>query len=163
MKNTIDNVRLALYHPEHEAALEAFTLPKEQHEFTALPGEVIQKALERKERHPIVILGEEGPVGFFVLDTGEDRRQYSDNPNALLLRAFSIDHKHQGHGYATKSLLGLKEFVKKHFRTADEVVLAVNMRNAAARHVYLKAGFRDEGRTRMGPAGPQHILVLGVS
>ncbi|EJS91110.1 hypothetical protein AAUPMC_05652, partial [Pasteurella multocida subsp. multocida str. Anand1_cattle] len=36
------------------------------------------------------ILSDDEPVGFFVLDQGEDRQKYSDNPQAVLLRSMSI-------------------------------------------------------------------------
>jgi RimJ/RimL family protein N-acetyltransferase len=109
-------------------------------------------------RYPIVILVEGDPVGFFVLHEGEGISTFTDNPNAILVRAFSINHKHQGKGYAKMAMLGLPNFVKKNFTTIEEIVLAVNAKNIAARGMYLKAGYIDKGIRREGSIGMQYLL-----
>ena len=70
--------------------------PEEQEQFTALPIHSLEMT---HERHPIVILINNEPVGFFVLHSSDRVKEYSDNPKAMLLTSFSINHSHQGKGF----------------------------------------------------------------
>jgi GNAT superfamily N-acetyltransferase len=153
-------VELHLYKPEHREALAAFYLPDEQAQFTGMPEDMIRKSQEDPHRHPIVILQDSRPVGFFILYDGEEIQEYTPNPKALLLRAFSINHADQGKGYAKKGLLHLREFANENFPAAEEITLAVNYKNIPAKNLYLACGFQDKGQTRIGPKGPQHVLSL---
>lgn len=81
----------------------------------------------------------------------------------MLLTAFSIDHRHQGQGFAKQGLLLLPDFVSRHFAEIREVVLAVNHKNTAAFHLYTKVGFQDQGKRRIGPLGEQIILHLPIT
>ncbi len=56
----------------------------------------------------------------------------------------------------------LSMFVKGNFPNVTKVVLAVNKKNQAAYQLYKKAGFKDEGKTKMGKIGEQHILELPI-
>ncbi|WP_239565572.1 GNAT family N-acetyltransferase [Brevibacillus fulvus] len=156
-------IKLDFYRAEYEAALRAFQLPDNQLEFTALPAWVLEEALRDPHRYPIVILDGDEPVGFFILHEGEGIAPFTDNPQALLLRAFLIDFRKQGKGYAKAGMGLLPAFVAEHFPGKEEVVLAVNMRNLPAKRLYEKVGFRDRGETRMGAKGPQHLLYLPLA
>ncbi|HZG13931.1 MAG TPA: GNAT family N-acetyltransferase [Candidatus Bathyarchaeia archaeon] len=157
-EDTSNRVALCFYRPEHSERLSAFHLPEEQKQFTALPDEVLSESMRDPNRHPIVITAGEKPVGFFILHHGQGIRSYTSNESALLLRAFSIDHAHQGMGYARAALLLLPAFTAKHFPDYTEIVLVVNSRNLAAKRLYEKTGFQDQGITRMGKNGLQHVL-----
>ncbi|WNS40941.1 hypothetical protein [Paenibacillus sp. MMS20-IR301] len=52
----------------------------------------------------------------------------------------------------------LPDFVRIQYPGAEQIVLAVNERNTAARQLYLRAGFQDNGLRRSGSKGPQMIL-----
>ncbi len=156
------NVTISFYKPEYLDALKEFDLPDEQKQFTGMPDESIIKAESDKHRHPIVILAENTPVGFFILYDGEEIESYTSNPNVLLLRAFSINHKEQGKGYAKKGLQQLHRFILESFPNVEEVLLAVNARNIAAKSLYLKCGFLDKGQRRMGKIGMQHVLHFPI-
>lgn len=78
------------------------------------------------------------------------------------MRAYSIDSRQQGRGFAKQSLQLLPSFIKKHFPENNEVILAVNLKNKAAQHVYKKAGFVDKGKRIMGNKGKQLILQKGL-
>ncbi|WP_339278997.1 GNAT family N-acetyltransferase [Paenibacillus sp. FSL W8-1187] len=154
------SVRLGRLAPAHVGALTAFELPEEQARFTALPAEGLLE--EVPSRYPVVILADEEPVGFFLLHAGERTREYTDHPRSLLLTAFSISHPYQNRGYAKRGLQLLPAWVSAEFPEMDEVVLAVNGKNDAARQLYARTGFTDTGRRRMGPLGEQLILRLAI-
>jgi RimJ/RimL family protein N-acetyltransferase len=51
--------------------------------------------------------------------------------------------------------------VRRDFPRARTLVLTVNVRNPAARAVYVRGGFVDAGELYLGgSAGPQHVLRL---
>lgn len=151
-------ISLSFYDEKFLEALERFELPENQAGFTALPSGALEMSVNDPDRFPVVILANgRGPAGFFVLHRNSDFVPLVGNPRALLLRALSVDFKHQGKGYATAAMLQLPSFVREHFPEADEIVLAVNHQNYAAQKIYAKAGFEDRGLTKMGPKGLQHI------
>lgn len=150
-------VKLKHITDEYVEALHSFDLPDEQAKFTALPSKVLE---EKKEEYRIVILDDNEPVGFFILHKTERVKQYSDNPNAMLLTALSINHAKQGRGYAKQAMLQLRDFVEYEFPYCDEIVLAVNHKNTPAQRLYEKVGFIDTGKRRNGPVGEQFIMNL---
>ncbi len=151
------NIELVHFSEDYVEQLHSFELPEDQHQFTALPKEI---SIETVGQYPIVILSDHVPVGFFVLHATDRVKEYSTNPNAMLLTALSIDHQQQGMGYAKKAMFALTDFVKQHFNECNEVVLVVNHKNIAAQHLYHKVGFIDNGERRMGPIGEQIVMQL---
>ncbi|RFU66162.1 GNAT family N-acetyltransferase [Bacillus sp. V59.32b] len=156
---TLNEVELQFYKSEYFELLKAFELPEEQEQFTALPTEMLEIT---HERHPIVILSENEPVGFFVLHSSARVKEYTANPNAMLLTALSINHVQQGKGYAKKGMELLKGLVNQEFPECNEIVLAVNKRNIPAQKLYEKVGYKDSGRRKIGEIGEQLILSLSV-
>jgi RimJ/RimL family protein N-acetyltransferase len=156
---TLFEVELQLYTSEYLEFLKAFKLPKEQEQYTALPIEMLEKT---HERHPIVIISKNVPVGFFVLHSSARVKEYTDNHHAMLLTALSINHIQQGNGYAKKGMELLKSFVNQEFPGCNEIVLAVNKRNIPAQKLYEKVCYKDTGRRKMGEIGEQLILSLSV-
>ncbi|MGC4379357.1 GNAT family N-acetyltransferase [Fictibacillus sp. Mic-4] len=152
-------VELQFYKPDYFESLKAFKLPEEQEQFTAMPTSTLEKA---EGKHPVVIVNENKPVGFFVLHSSSRVREYTYNPQAMLLTAFSINHAEQGKGYAKKGLELLRSFISEQFPGCNEVVLAVNKRNIPAQKLYEKVGYQDTGRRKMGRIGEQLILSLAV-
>ena len=150
----INGVELQHYKIEFFESLSEFSLPEEQERFTSLPTAMLEAS---EGRHPIVILSESRPVGFFILHSSSRVQDYTDNPNAMLLTSFSIDFKQQGKGYAKKGLLQIDHFVREFFQHCNEVVLAVNHKNIAAQKVYEKVGYQDTGRRKIGKIGEQFI------
>ncbi|WHZ06067.1 GNAT family N-acetyltransferase [Neobacillus sp. YX16] len=152
-------VELVHFSKEYETQLHSFELPEEQEKFTALPKKVTEVA---DGQYRIVILSEHEPVGFFLLHTTDRVKEYSDNPRAMLLTAFSINYVHQGKGYAKQGMLLLSEFVQKEFPECNEIVLAVNHKNIPAQKLYMKVGFQDTGRRKVGRIGEQFIMALSL-
>ncbi|MBS4174706.1 GNAT family N-acetyltransferase [Bacillus sp. FJAT-49736] len=155
--DTVLEVTLEFYRPKYLNELSNFYLPADQEQFTALPVEMLETT---DVRHPIVIVNQNEPVGFFVLHSSERVAEYTDNPNAMLLTAFSINHAHQGKGFAQKGMNQLNEFVPQEFPQCNEIVLAVNQKNIPAQKLYEKVGFADTGQRKMGRIGEQLILSL---
>ncbi|NLP52588.1 GNAT family N-acetyltransferase [Bacillus sp. RO1] len=150
------------YRPKHLEELLKYELTESQLTFTSHPKVALLTCETDKGRHPVVILEKVKTAGFFVLYQGEELPSYTDNPNAILLRAYSVAVPFQGRGIAGKSLELLPEYVERNFPRVDEVVLAVNVRNEAAQRVYLRAGFKDSGRRVMGRMGEQYVYRIRV-
>lgn len=157
--NILYEVELQFYKPKFLDSLKKFSLADDQEQFTALPSKMLEAL---PERYPMVILSNNEPVGFFVLHTSARVKEYTDNPNAVLLTAFSINHSQQGKGFAKKGLEQLKDFIQDEFPSCDEVVLAVNKRNIPAQKLYEKVGYTDTGRRKMGKIGEQLIFSFHV-
>jgi len=155
-----NSITLIPYQPDHQQAFKFYPLTPDQLEFTAHPLELLKN--DAHSRTPVTILEGNHIAGFFVLDVSDDRYFYTDNPNSILLRGFSIHPDYQGQGIAIRSMQALPTFIHQQFPQFDEVVLGVNERNDAALHVYQKAGFVDEGRRYLGNKGQQYALHLHV-
>lgn len=154
--------RLAVYTPDNKPQLEDYYLPEEQVQYTAHPIDALLSCESDPERHPIVILYENVPAGFFVLHGWGGAKDYVENRNALLLRAYSVNTSFQGRGIAQASLKLLPEFVRANFPGVDEVILTVNIANERAQHVYKKGGFIDKGIQAMGTKGLLLIYHMAI-
>ena len=140
-----------------EAALRLAPHP-EQEEFSGRADQTLPLAERDPARHPYVLVEGGVPVAFLILDeTPPDADPTAD----LLLRGFLVDAVAQGRGVATRAVAELPGVVRRDFPSARSVVLTVNVRNPAARGVYLRGGFVDAGELYLGgSAGPQHVLRL---
>lgn len=145
---------------DHDFTELNYALDENQLQYTS----TVEKALNRiKEKNdgkefPVTILEDEMPAGFFVLDFGEDKLDLTDNEKSVLLRSLSINPGLQGKGIGNTAMHQVDLFVRENFPDCDEIVLAVNQRNISAYHIYLKAGYVYEGKTRIGRSGPQYLM-----
>lgn len=153
-----DFISLASYQEKHSKVLATFSLPDAQKTFSALPELSLRYCREDSDRFPIVVLVDKVPVGFFVLHIGENIREYTDNKDSILLRGFLIDHNHQGKKYGKKTMEVLPEFAAQLFPGKDRIVLAVNVKNVAAKALYLNSGFQYTGVKVKGMSGWMHIM-----
>ncbi|MFZ3590701.1 GNAT family N-acetyltransferase [Bacillus sp. DJP31] len=163
MKNyqlNTNSVALEFYKNEFDSPLQDYHLSGEQLNFTAHPLEALIKCQGEPKRHPIVILYNNVPAGFFVLHLGDGAKEYSENKKAILLRAYSISTPFQGEGIAKRSLILLPTFVNEHFPEINEIVLAVNLKNTIAQKLYFTCGFVDTCKRVIGRAGEQYILQM---
>ena len=162
--NTTNNlVQLVKYTEQYEPFISNFHLPPDKLQFTCYPLEKIKAQTASHEIIHILILNKDIPVGYFALENGENVLKYTNNLNARLLTAFSINNDFQGRGFAKQGLLLLPRFVNKNFQNVNEVVLGVNKRNTAAINLYKKTGFIDHNEIFLGPSGEQHIMHLDIS
>lgn len=139
-----------------------YKLPSDQLEFSGMPQDIIDRDKENPLKHFVIIHARDEVAGFLELDESEDRKKYSNNPNALLLRGFSVNPKFQGRGIATGSIYALQEFMRSEFQSFDEVVLGVNGRNKPAKRLFEKAGFEDTGRRFMRSSGEQIVMSMRI-
>lgn len=160
MTYSIAQVKLARTQGFHLEALREFTLSDEQLNYTSLPMPAFELCMGDHERNPVVILDGEKVVGFFVLHSGSGASEYTTNPNAMLLRALCITSSEQGKGYGKQAMSLVGDYVKENFPEIDEVVLAVNERNDAARGIYLENGYVDHNKKKEGRSGLMSILHL---
>lgn len=138
-------MKLHFFSDHFQEQIESYNIDNEQLRFTRHPLDCIELSKHNLNRHSIVAIENEELVTFFVLHEKEGVIPYSNNPNAILLRAFSTDKYQQGKGYAKQALSLLPEFVKENFNHINEIVLAVNIQNVVAQGLYNKCGFVDEG------------------
>jgi RimJ/RimL family protein N-acetyltransferase len=138
----------------------SYTLDEQQSQYTATAKQALQRIEGRSDTlaFPITIFEDEDPVGFFVLDFGNDKLEYTDNHNSMLLRSFSVNPKLQGKGIGKKAMVLLDDFVRENFKECDEIVLAVNQNNISAYQLYLKVGYQYDGKERIGRSGPQYLM-----
>lgn len=159
----IETVSLQFHDPKYDVQLKNYFLPDEQLNFTGMPIDNIDKCKSEADRHAVVILNNNDVAGFFVLHGWEGVQEYSNNVDAILLRAYSVDANFQGKGIASQSLKLLPAFVKDKFPEKNEIILAVNHKNISAQHVYKKGGFIDKGIRAMGRKGELFILHLNLN
>lgn len=138
----------------------SYTLDEVQSKYTSTAEFALNRIKERNTglEFPITIFEDEKAAGFFTLDFGEDKLDLTDNPNSTLLRSLSINPKFQGKGIGKASMIQIDDFVKENFKNCDEIVLAVNQNNTSAYDLYIKVGYKFDGKTRIGRSGPQRLM-----
>ncbi|MGU3373445.1 GNAT family N-acetyltransferase [Chryseobacterium sp. M5A1_1a] len=138
----------------------SYSLDETQSSFTATAVQALENIKKREDNDafPITILEDEVPVGFFVLDFGMDKFELTDNKDAVLIRSLSVNPELQGKGVGKIAMMKVDDFVREHFKDCNEIVLAVNQKNEQAYHIYLKAGYIYDGKTRIGRSGPQYLM-----
>jgi RimJ/RimL family protein N-acetyltransferase len=153
-------VRLEKYEHRFFEAL-SYQLDEKQSNYTASVDYCLntRRDLEDPQKTLITILYHDQPVGFFILDTGDDKYRLTENPNSVLVRSLSINPEYQGRGIGKEAMNLASQYVKDHFDGIHELVLAVNFRNEGAYTVYMKSGFIDDGMIVDGRKGPQHVLA----
>lgn len=151
-------IALDFYKEEYKSKLSDYHLSEEQSRYASVPLEAVSTCEKDSTRHPIIILYDGEPAGFFVLQGWEGVKAYSDNQDAILIRGYSVNSKFQGKGIAKESLLALDSFVKLNFPDKKEIILAVNHKNTIAQHVHKKGGFIDKGIRVMGKKGDLFVF-----
>ena len=118
----------------HHTAL-AYRLPPAQGDYTRAPQEWFAAGGFRSGQYPVSILANAVPVGFFILDTGADKADYSDDPYALLLRSMSIHPAWQGRGIAAAALTPplLWAYINRRMSAIRRIVLGVHHANEIGR------------------------------
>ncbi|WP_042346132.1 GNAT family N-acetyltransferase [Bacillus massiliigorillae] len=158
MAKGIGTIELVFYEEKYKEKICNYQLDEIQRNFTTLPCEALTSCENDAFSFPIVILKDEQPIGFFVLQAGEAIRYLTELDNMMLIRSVSVNPSFQGLGYAQDAMKLLPEFVKKNYPGVLELFLIVNFKNKRAEHVYIKAGYIDRGIRRQDPSGFKKIL-----
>jgi RimJ/RimL family protein N-acetyltransferase len=118
-----------------------------------LPNKALDWSTQDKNCHPVVILFKGEPVGFFVLHNSKETQHFTHNTNAIFLRSFFIDKKHQGKGLARSAMNSLPSFLHHHLPQVVEIILTVHEKNLPAKRLYEKSGFLYNGKSKPGRNG----------
>jgi len=158
-------VELKKYKEEFFNALNSYNLDKNQWNFTASLDFCLNERKDLEDLHKtlVTILFNDYPVGFFVLDKGEDKYKLTENSEAILLRSLSINPEYQGKGIGKQSMRLVKEFIKENIPQINEIFLSVNLKNKNAYYTYIKAGYVDENKIVFGLKGPLNVLIMIIS
>ncbi|MCK1993266.1 GNAT family N-acetyltransferase [Peribacillus muralis] len=144
------------------AALNDYCLPMEQAIYTSLPLKVIEDFRRDKHNLPMMIVFNADLVGCFALYTDKAGNQYTHNENAILLKSFSLDSRHQKMGLAFKALKVLPDMIKRNHPDKNEIILTVHHTNIPAINLYKKAGFVDKGYRFKGQDGEELVFHLAL-
>lgn len=152
-------VTLAPYTPDQRDAVCALKVAPEQVVFSGQAEQFVTDPSPDMDIH--VIHADSALVGFFRIDLDYARIHDFAAPGDLGLRSVIVDHRHQGRGIGSAMIRALPAYVARHYPTATDIWLTVNLRNPGARKSYLNGGFVDNGAHYLGgDAGPQHILHM---
>lgn len=156
-------VSLNFYQTRDLADLD-FQLDEIQSDYSALPKLALERIEERNLNddffaYPVTVFAEGKIAGFFVLDFGNDKFEFTAQSDSVLLRSLSINPKFQGKGIGTSVMNAIDVFVKEHFHDCREIVLSVNKRNISALEIYLKTGYHLTGKIKEGRSEPQLVMA----
>ncbi|CAD7801099.1 hypothetical protein CHRY9390_00728 [Chryseobacterium aquaeductus] len=153
---------LKFYRPEDLSELD-YVLDEIQSQFTATAKQTLVKIEDRNQSgdffaYPITIFHDEKVAGFFVLDFGNDKFEFTENPHSVLLRSLSVNPDFQRLGIGKSAMTEVDHFIREHFSECNEIVLAVNEKNISAFQLYLRTGYMSDGKMREGRCGPQFLM-----
>ncbi|PTH40532.1 GNAT family N-acetyltransferase [Staphylococcus agnetis] len=159
-----DDITIHLYEEQYRDALYKFKLNERQRIYSSLPEEVLDDALNDPNRKANVVLNNDGDVvGFFVLHQHYQHEGYDTPEEVVYIRSLSINEQFQGHGYGTKIMMNLPEYVQSVFPDFGHLYLVVDAENEAAWNVYERAGFMHTATKEEGPIGKERLYYLDLS
>lgn len=159
-----DDITIHLFEEQYRDALYQFKLSERQRIYSSLPKEVLDDALEDPNRVANVVLNEkEEIIGFFVLHQHYQHEGYDTPEEVVYIRSLSINEAYQGHGYGTKIMMNLPEYVQTVFPDFGHLYLVVDAENEAAWNVYERAGFMHTATKEEGPIGKERLYYLDLS
>ncbi len=136
-------------------------LAADQHDFVHPIAEMVRENVPGVEFH-VIRAGAEA-VGFFKTDRFHAVRPDFALPGEPGLRGMLIGAQYQGRGHGKAAMAALPAYLRTALPGARSVVLTVNLRNGAARHVYLSGGWQDTAALHAGgDSGPQTVLRLAL-
>ncbi|MDT0748546.1 GNAT family N-acetyltransferase [Staphylococcus chromogenes] len=159
-----DDITIHLFEEQYRDALYQFKLSERQRIYSSLPKEVLDDALEDPNRVANVVFNEkEEIIGFFVLHQHYQHEGYDTPEEVVYIRSLSINEAYQGHGYGTKIMMNLPEYVQTVFPDFSHLYLVVDAENEAAWNVYERAGFMYTATKEEGPIGKERLYYLDLS
>ncbi|MBV5191977.1 GNAT family N-acetyltransferase [Staphylococcus chromogenes] len=159
-----DDITIHLFEEQYRDALYQFKLSERQRIYSSLPKEVLDDALEDPNRVANVVFNEkEEIIGFFVLHQHYQHEGYDTPEEVVYIRSLAINEAYQGHGYGTKIMMNLPEYVQTVFPDFSHLYLVVDAENEAAWNVYERAGFMHTATKEEGPIGKERLYYLDLS
>lgn len=120
IKKDFDDITVQVFEEKYRDALNQFELSERQQIYSSLPQTVLDDALKDDNRIANVALNKEGKVvGFFVLHRYYQHEGYDTPNNVVYVRSLSVNEKFQGHGYGTKMMMFLPEYVQALFHVSS--------------------------------------------
>ncbi|RMP83966.1 Acetyltransferase [Pseudomonas syringae pv. actinidiae] len=107
-----------------------------------------------------VLLGDDKPVGFFLLKRGDCLPNWAQETLAATLHALQIDHREQGKGLGKACLQALPAALRLKWPDITHLMLSVDADNSAAIGLYAGQGWVDTGEAYRGRIGFERRLVL---
>lgn len=155
-------ISLKFYKEEDFPELD-YVLDTIQSQFTATAKQTLEKIKERNLNkdflaYPVSIFDDGKAAGFFVIDFGKDKFEFTENNDSALIRSLSINPDFQGKGIGKQAMIEVDYFIKNHFPDCNEIVLAVNEANTLAFQLYIKTGYVYEGKVKEGRCGSQYQM-----
>ena len=92
-----DDITIQLFEEQYRDALYHFKLSERQRIYSSLPKEVLDDALEDKNREANIVLNDQNEViGFFVLHQHYQHEGYDTPKEVIYVRSLSINEAYQG-------------------------------------------------------------------
>ena len=159
-----DDITIHSFEEQYRDALYQFKLSERQRIYSSLPKEVLDDALDDPNRVANVVFNEKREIiGFFVLHQHYQHEGYDTPEEVVYIRSLSINEAYQGHGYGTKIMMNLPEYVQTVFPDFSHLYLVVDAENEAAWNVYERAGFMHTATKEEGPIGKERLYYLDLS
>lgn len=160
----MEQITMRPYQESDREALENFKLSEAQHAFTSLPVEILDAALDDKDKYPVVVLNSDDDiVGFFQLHKNYQHVGYATPENVIYIRSLSVNESFQGRGYGTMIAMQLPSYVQANFGDLEHFYLVVDGDNEAAWNLYERAGFINVAIKEHGPIGEERLYYLDLN
>ncbi|UFI46622.1 GNAT family N-acetyltransferase [Pseudomonas savastanoi] len=157
--------RLVGYHDlnaSQRKQLEHLEVTQEQMQFSGDIYTVLNTLLVNPSPnvYGFVLLGDDKPVGFFLLKRGDCLPNWAQETLAATLHALQIDHREQGKGLGKACLQALPAALRLKWPDITHLMLSVDADNSAAIGLYAGQGWVDTGEAYRGRIGFERRLVL---
>ena len=147
----------------YREAVEQFELSERQQIYSSLPKDVLDEALEDPHRVANIARNQEGEVvAFFVLHEYYQHEGYDTQNHVVYVRSLSVNEAFQGHGYGTKVMMYLPQYVQELFPDFNHLYLVVDAENEAAWNLYERSGFMHAATKEEGPIGKERLYYLDL-
>lgn len=163
IKKEFEDITVQVFEEKYREAVNEFKLSERQQIYSSLPKSVLDDALNDENRVANIAMNQEGQVvGFFVLHQYYQHEGYDTPENVVYVRSLSVNEKYQGHGYGTKMMMFLPQYVKELFPDFNHLYLVVDAENKGAWNVYERAGFMHTATKEEGPIGKERLYYLDL-